>query len=194
MTTTTRASRRAPGTTPTADELSPRWSTTPVAILDAVDGLDSTATAADAVGAVGVGRGPRRRTRRRGRDVADRPQARPGPGDLHGRPGVPAHAQVPSVYRDGYKAHVAVEPETGLITGCDADPGQHRRRPTGVALLDGEEPGWRSWPTPPTAPARSAPRSTAATPRSSSRCRCRTPTRSDSSPATTSPSTTPPAP
>lgn len=26
-------------------------------------------------------------------------------------------------YRDGYKAHVAAEPETGLITGCDIGPG-----------------------------------------------------------------------
>ena len=34
-----------------------------------------------------------------------------------------------SNYRDGYKAHLAVEPETGIITGCRADPGQHRRRP-----------------------------------------------------------------
>ena len=31
-----------------------------------------------------------------------------------------------SNYRDGYKAHLAVEPETGIITGCRADPGQHR--------------------------------------------------------------------
>jgi hypothetical protein len=26
-------------------------------------------------------------------------------------------------YRDGYKAHVAVEPTTGLVTGCDITPG-----------------------------------------------------------------------
>ena len=28
-----------------------------------------------------------------------------------------------SAYRDGYKAHVAAEPETGLVTSCDVGPG-----------------------------------------------------------------------
>ena len=27
-----------------------------------------------------------------------------------------------SSYRDGYKAHIAVEPDTGLITACDLTP------------------------------------------------------------------------
>lgn len=46
-----------------------------------------------------------------------------------------------SEYRDGYKAHVAVEPETGLITGAALTPANAADGPTGVALLDGEEPG-----------------------------------------------------
>jgi IS5 family transposase len=46
-----------------------------------------------------------------------------------------------SSYRDGYKAHVAVEPETGLITGCDLTPANAGDGPTGVALVDGEDPG-----------------------------------------------------
>lgn len=46
-----------------------------------------------------------------------------------------------SNYRDGYKAHVAVEPDTGIITACDLTPANHGDGPTGVSLLDGEEPG-----------------------------------------------------
>jgi IS5 family transposase len=46
-----------------------------------------------------------------------------------------------SNYRDGYKAHVAVEPETGLITDVELTPANTGDGPTGVTLLDGEEPG-----------------------------------------------------
>ena len=43
--------------------------------------------------------------------------------------------------QDGYKAHIAIEPDTGLITGVDLTPANAGDGPTGVALLDGEEPG-----------------------------------------------------
>ena len=46
-----------------------------------------------------------------------------------------------SSYRDGFKAHVAVEPDTGLITGCDLTPANAGDGPVGARLLDGEEPG-----------------------------------------------------
>ncbi|MCU4187531.1 IS1182 family transposase [Acidiferrimicrobium sp. IK] len=46
-----------------------------------------------------------------------------------------------SVYRDGYKAHIAVEPETGLVTAAALTPANAPDGPTGVTLLDGEEPG-----------------------------------------------------
>jgi IS5 family transposase len=46
-----------------------------------------------------------------------------------------------SSYRDGYKAHVAVEPETGLITACALTPANAGDGPTGVELLTGEAPG-----------------------------------------------------
>ena len=46
-----------------------------------------------------------------------------------------------SVYRDGYKAHIAVEPDTGIITGVDLTPANTGDGPTGIALLAGEEPG-----------------------------------------------------
>ena len=46
-----------------------------------------------------------------------------------------------SVYRDGYKAHVAVEPDTGLVTDCALTPGDVTDGAAGVALLDSEERG-----------------------------------------------------
>jgi len=46
-----------------------------------------------------------------------------------------------SNYRDGYKAHLAVEPDTGIITACDLTPANAGDGPTGVDLLESEEPG-----------------------------------------------------
>ena len=46
-----------------------------------------------------------------------------------------------SSYRDGYKAHVAVEPETGLITAYALTPANAGDGPRALGLLDGEEPG-----------------------------------------------------
>lgn len=46
-----------------------------------------------------------------------------------------------SVYRDGYKAHLAVEPDTGLVTDCALTPGDVTDGAAGVALLEDEEPG-----------------------------------------------------
>ena len=46
-----------------------------------------------------------------------------------------------SLYRDGYKAHVCVEPETGLITASALTPASTPDGPTGVALLAGEDRG-----------------------------------------------------
>ncbi len=46
-----------------------------------------------------------------------------------------------SSYRDGYKAHIAVEPETGIITASTLTPANTPDGPIGIDLLDGEEPG-----------------------------------------------------
>jgi len=46
-----------------------------------------------------------------------------------------------STYRDGYKAHLAVEPGTGLVTACSLTPANAGDGPTGVAMLEVEEPG-----------------------------------------------------
>lgn len=46
-----------------------------------------------------------------------------------------------SEYRDGYKAHIAIEPDTGLITGCALTPANVGDGPVGLALLAGEPDG-----------------------------------------------------
>jgi len=46
-----------------------------------------------------------------------------------------------SRYRDGYKAHIAVEPDTGIITAAALTPANTADGPTGVALLEGEVQG-----------------------------------------------------
>jgi IS5 family transposase len=46
-----------------------------------------------------------------------------------------------SEYRDGYKAHIAIEPETGLVTAAALTPANAADGKTGVTLMAGEEPG-----------------------------------------------------
>jgi len=46
-----------------------------------------------------------------------------------------------SEYRDGYKANLAVEPETGIITAASLTPANAPDGPAGVALLASETPG-----------------------------------------------------
>jgi IS5 family transposase len=46
-----------------------------------------------------------------------------------------------SEYRDGYKAHLAIEPETGLVTAAALTPANAPDGKTGVTLLSDEEPG-----------------------------------------------------
>jgi IS5 family transposase len=44
-------------------------------------------------------------------------------------------------YRDGYKAHVAAEPDTGLVTDCDLTPGNTGDAAAAPGLLDDEPQG-----------------------------------------------------
>jgi IS5 family transposase len=46
-----------------------------------------------------------------------------------------------SEYRDGYKAHLAIEPETGLVTAAALTPANAPDGPTGIELLADEDPG-----------------------------------------------------
>ena len=52
------------------------------------------------------------------------------------------HARKTSAHkRDGYKGHVAVEPESGLVTECALTAAAAPDGPTGVGLLGAEQPG-----------------------------------------------------
>ena len=52
------------------------------------------------------------------------------------------HARTTSAARrDGYKGHIAAEPESGLVTECALTAATAADGPTGVKLLAGEEPG-----------------------------------------------------
>jgi len=46
-----------------------------------------------------------------------------------------------SNYRDGYKAHIAIEPDTGIITACTLTPANAPDGSTGIELLEGEPDG-----------------------------------------------------
>ncbi len=46
-----------------------------------------------------------------------------------------------SDYRDGYKAHIAIEPDTGIITACTLTAANAPDGSSGVGLLEAEPPG-----------------------------------------------------
>ena len=112
-----------------------------LAILAALEDVGSLAKQADAVGLLAlvagqdVEPGDAEGTWRIAQRVApDRVISTVDPDARH------MHKSV-SEYRDGYKAHIAVEPETGLITAAALTPANVGDGPTGVALLAGEKPG-----------------------------------------------------
>jgi IS5 family transposase len=110
-------------------------------VLEAVRGADLDATQAEAVGLLGlvagqdVEPGERPGTFRIARKVAtDRVISTVDPEARH------MHKSRSS-YRDGYKAHLAVEPETGLVCAAALTPANAADGPTGVGLLAEEPPG-----------------------------------------------------
>ena len=140
MTTTlARASLHARGTTRSpATSWSLDSSTTPLSVLAAVEGADLDDAQQQLVGLLALVAG---------QDVE--------PGDEEGswviERKVAKHRVISTVdpetrhmhksrssYRDGYKAHVAVEPSTGLITACDLTPANEGDGPTGIKLLANE--------------------------------------------------------
>jgi len=111
------------------------------AIIDALEGIDLDGAQADAVGLLAlvagqdVEPGDTDGTWRIAQRVApDRVISTVDPESRH------MHKSV-STYRDGYKAHIAVEPDTGLITATALTPANAGDGPTGIDLLAGEEPG-----------------------------------------------------
>lgn len=112
-----------------------------LALIAALDGVALTAEQADAVGLLAliagqdVEPGDEEGTWRIAQRVApDRVISTVDPEARH------MHKSR-SDYRDGYKAHVAVEPDTGIITGASLTPANAADGPAGVALLDGEDQG-----------------------------------------------------
>ncbi len=123
------------------DELVSRLVNDALAVLDAVDGVVLDTDRQQLVGLLALVAG---------QDVE--------PGETEGtwriERGVAKHRVISTVdpesrhmhksrssYRDGYKAHVAVEPDTGLITACDLTPANAGDGPTGVKLLADEPTG-----------------------------------------------------
>ena len=111
------------------------------AVLGAVQGADLDAEQAEAVGLLGlvagqdVEPGERAGTFRIARKVAaDRVISVVDPDARHMQ-------KSRSSYRDGYKAHLAVEPETGLVCAAALTPANAADGPTGIGLLAGEAPG-----------------------------------------------------
>lgn len=111
------------------------------AIIDALEGIDLDDSQADAVGLLAlvagqdVEPGDEDGTWRIAQRVApDRVISVVDPDSRH------MHKSV-STYRDGYKAHIAIEPDTGLITATALTPANAGDGPTGIELLTGEEPG-----------------------------------------------------
>ena len=111
------------------------------AVLAAVDGVVLDAAQADAVGLLAlvagqdVEPGDTEGTWRIARRVApDRVISTVDPEARH------MHKSR-SEYRDGYKAHLAIEPDTGLITATALTAANVGDGPAGVALLADEEPG-----------------------------------------------------
>ena len=112
-----------------------------LAVLEAVAGLDLDAAQSEAVGLLALVAGQDvepgdepGRWRIAPRTVPGRMVSTVDPESRH------VHKSV-SAYRDGFKAHVAVEPDTGLVTDCALTPGDVPDGAAGVALLEGEEPG-----------------------------------------------------
>jgi IS5 family transposase len=111
------------------------------AIIAALDGVDLSVEQADAVGLLAlvagqdVEPGDEDGTWRIAQRVApDRVISTVDPESRH------MHKSR-SEYRDGYKAHIAVEPETGLVTDADLTPANAADGPAGLGLLAGEPPG-----------------------------------------------------
>lgn len=123
------------------DELVTALVTDALAVLAACEGVGLDDAQADAVGLLalvagqdveaGEGEGAWRIARK---VASDRVISTVDPEARH------MHKSV-SAYRDGYKAHVAVEPDTGIITATTLTPANTADGPTGITLLEGEEPG-----------------------------------------------------
>ena len=112
-----------------------------LAVLEAVRDIDLDERQSEAVGLLGVVVGqdvepdPDREGKWRiaRRVASDRTISVVDPQARHGR-------KTSSQRRDGYKAHVVAEPETGIVTSCEITSANTADGPIGVELLE-DEPG-----------------------------------------------------
>jgi transposase len=111
------------------------------ALLDAVAGAELNADQADAVGmlalvsAQDVEPGDQPGHWRIARKVAkDRVISTVDPEARHGHKSV-------SVRKDGFKAHICIEPDTGIVTAAKLTPANHPDGPAGLELMAGEPTG-----------------------------------------------------
>jgi hypothetical protein len=112
-----------------------------IALLDAVGGTELSADQADAVGmlalvsAQDVEPGDQPGRWRIARKVAkDRVISTVDPEARHGHKSV-------SVRKDGFKAHLCIEPDTGIVTAAKVTPANHPDGPAGLELMAGEPQG-----------------------------------------------------
>jgi IS5 family transposase len=112
-----------------------------LAVLAAVEGLELSGEAVDAVGLLALVAGQDVEPgdsdgtwRIAQRTARDRVISTVDPDSRH------IHKTVRS-YRNGYKAHISVEPTTGLICGQRLTPGNAADGPVGVELMDNEPKG-----------------------------------------------------
>ena len=110
-------------------------------VLDALEGVALDPEAADAVGLLAlvagqdVEEGDSEGTWRIARATApDRVVSTVDPESRHVHKTVREH-------RDGFKAHVAIEPDTGLVTSCSLTAGNVTDNAAALGLLAGEDPG-----------------------------------------------------
>ena len=122
-----------------------------LALLAAAEGLALDADGADAVGLLAlvagqdVEPGEQDGTWRIAKKVAkDRVISAVDPEARHGHKSV-------SVRKDGYKAHLAVEPSTGIVTAAALTAANAPTGRPGWGCSPESQTGSRSWPTPPTA-------------------------------------------
>ena len=112
-----------------------------IALLDAAGGSELSADQADAVGmlalvsAQDVEPGDQPGSWRIARKVAkDRVISTVDPEARHGHKSV-------SVRKDGFKAHICIEPDTGIVTAAKLTPANHPDGPAGLELMAGEPAG-----------------------------------------------------
>jgi IS5 family transposase len=112
-----------------------------IALLDAAGGSELSADQADAIGmlalvsAQDVEPGDQPGSWRIARKVAkDRVISTVDPEARHGHKSV-------SVRKDGFKAHICIEPDTGIVTAAKLTPANHPDGPAGLELMAGEPAG-----------------------------------------------------